>query len=71
MLATSKDVLFPGYNNLLTTGIDDPSLAGAWVIIKVSGHQHWWLAGGWDLEVGLFASGWHGGYLVDSDFVTH
>ena len=26
----------------------------AWVIIKVSGHQHWWLAGGYDLQIGHF-----------------
>ena len=26
MLATSKNVLFPGHNDLLTTGTDDPSL---------------------------------------------
>ena len=26
MLTTYKDVLFPGHNHLLTTGIDDPSL---------------------------------------------
>ena len=26
MLATSKNVLFPGQNHLLTTGTDDPSL---------------------------------------------
>ena len=26
MLATSKNVLFPGHNHLLTTGADDPSL---------------------------------------------
>ena len=26
MLATSKNVLFPGHNNLLTTGADDPTL---------------------------------------------
>ena len=51
MLATSKNVLFPGYNHLLTTGADDPSLADDWVIIKVSGHQHQWLAGGYDLEI--------------------
>ena len=25
MLSTSKDVLFPGHNHLLTTGADDPS----------------------------------------------
>ena len=39
MLATSKNVLFPGHNHLLTTGTDDPSLAGAQAIIKVLGHQ--------------------------------
>ena len=27
---------------------------GAWVIIKVSGHQYWWLAVGYDLEIGHF-----------------
>ena len=54
MLATSKNVLFPGHNPLLTTGADDPSLAGTQAIIKVSGHQHWWLAGGYDLEIGHF-----------------
>ena len=26
MLATSKSVLFPGHNNLLTTGVDDSTL---------------------------------------------
>ena len=26
--------------------------AGARVIIKVPGHQHQWLAGGYDLEIG-------------------
>ena len=26
MLATSKNVLFPGHSHLLTIGIDDPSL---------------------------------------------
>ena len=35
----------------LTTGADDPSLAGAWAKIKVSGHQYG-LAGGYDLEIG-------------------
>ena len=35
MLATSKNVLFPGHNYLLTTGTDDPSLTGAWVTISV------------------------------------
>ena len=48
MLDTSKNVLFPGHNHLLTTGTDDPSLAGTRAIIKVLSHQ--WLAGGYDLE---------------------
>ena len=47
MLATSKNVVFPGNNYLLTTGTDDPSLAGAWAIIKMSCYQYPWLAGGW------------------------
>ena len=46
MLTTSKNVIFPDPNHLLTTGTNDPSLAGARAIIKVSGHQHRWLAGG-------------------------
>ena len=46
MLSTSKNVLFPGHTHLLT--------AGARVIIKVKGHQHRWLAGGYDLEIGHF-----------------
>ena len=40
MLVTSKNVLFPGHNHLLTTSTDDPSLAGARAIIKVSAHQY-------------------------------
>ena len=59
MLATSKNVLFPSHNHLLTTGTDDPTL---WLLpslvlqarIKVSGHQYWWLTGGYDLEIGHF-----------------
>ena len=54
MLATSKSVLFPGHNHLLTTGTDDPSLTGVRAIIKVNGHQYQWLAGGYDLEIGHF-----------------
>ena len=50
MLSTSEKVLFPGHNHLLTTSADDRSLTGAWAIIKVSGHRHQWLAGGYDLE---------------------
>ena len=48
MLATSKDVLFPGHN-LLTTSTDDTQ-----AIIKALGHQCQWLAGGYDLEIGHF-----------------
>ena len=40
MLSTSKYVLFPGHSHLLTTGADDPSLAGTQTTIKVKGHQH-------------------------------
>ena len=54
MLATSKIVPFPGPNHLLTTSMDDPSLAGARVIIKVLGHQYRWLAGCYDLEIEQF-----------------
>ena len=47
MLSTSKNVLFPGHNHLLTTRADDLTLliisrAPAWVVIKVKSHQHWW-----------------------------
>ena len=44
MLTTSKNVLFPGYNHLRTMVL----------LIKVKGHQHQWLAGGYDLEIGHF-----------------
>ena len=44
---TIHQVLFPGHKHLLTTGDDHPSLAGARAIIKVSGHQHRRLAGGY------------------------
>ena len=57
MLATSKKVLFPGHNHLLTTGTDDPSLTVTRAIIEVKGHQYWWLAGGYDLEIECFRSG--------------
>ena len=66
MLATSKNVLFPGYNHLLATGANDPSLTGTRAIIKVLVHQYRWLAGGYDQEIGIFRGGYHGGYLVDS-----
>ena len=32
MFSTSKNVLFPGHNHLLTTSTDDPTLTGAKVI---------------------------------------
>ena len=48
MPSTSKNVLFPSHNHLLTK---------ARVIIKVTGHQHQWLAGGYDLEIGIFRGG--------------
>ena len=59
MLSTSKNVLFPGHNYLLTTGADDLTLliiaqASTVVIIIVKGHHHRWLAGGYDLEIGHF-----------------
>ena len=34
--------------------VDIITFAGTRVIIKVSGHQHQWLAGGYDLEIGHF-----------------
>ena len=39
MLATSKNVLFPGHNHLLTTGTDDQTL-DAQAIIKMNDHQY-------------------------------
>ena len=49
MLATSKNILFPGHNHALATGADDPSFTGAQVISTGQ-----WLAGGYDLEIGNF-----------------
>ena len=54
MLVTSKNLLFPGQNHLLTAITDNPSLTGTQAIIKVGGHQYRWLAGGYDLEIGHF-----------------
>ena len=42
------------YFQVITTSVDGPSLAGARAMIKVSGHQYWWLAGGYDMETGHF-----------------
>ena len=67
MLTTSKKVLFPGHNYVITASMnDDPSLAGALAIIKVSGHQYRWLKVVMTWKYDMFKSGWHGGYLVDS-----
>ena len=52
MPSTSKNVLFPGHDHLVTTLIIARALAR--VMIKVKGHQHPWLAGGYDLEIGHF-----------------
>ena len=49
MLATPENALFPGHNHLLQL-MTLHSLA----VIKVSGHQYQWLAGGYDLETGHF-----------------
>ena len=40
------------YNHLLATSADDPSLIIARALVK--GHQHQWVAGGYDLEIGHF-----------------
>ena len=51
ILSTSKNVLFQGYNHLLTTGTDDPSLAHWHLGNNQSGHQYRWLVGGYDLAI--------------------
>ena len=53
MLATSKNVLFPGHNHMLTTGTDDHSLAGDNQSVR-SDHQYRCSAGGYDLEIRHF-----------------
>ena len=52
MLSTSKNVLFPDHNHLLTTSADDPTLYHP--KLKVLGHRQWLLTGGYDLEIGHF-----------------
>ena len=54
MIATSKILLFPGHNHLLTTGTYDPSLADTLAINKVLCHRYQWLAGDYDLETEHF-----------------
>ena len=51
ILATSK-MSFPGYNHLLTTGTDDPTLIIA--CQRVKSQQYQWLASGYDLAIGPF-----------------
>ena len=57
MPATSKNVLFPCRNHLLTSGADDPTLWLSPECQRVKGQprggqQYRWLAGGYDLENG-------------------
>ena len=52
ILSISKNVLFPGHNHLLTSGIDDPILWLSYERQRVKGQQHRWLAGGYELEIG-------------------
>ena len=47
ILATSKNVLIPGHNHLLTTGADDLTLWLSPDHQQVKGHQYQWLAGGY------------------------
>ena len=54
MLATSKNVLFPGHNHLLTTSTDDPTLSLSPEHQRVKGYQYRWLVGDYDLEIGHF-----------------
>ena len=51
MLATSKNVLFPGHKHLLTTSTDDLTLWLSPEQERVKGHQYRWLAGAYDLEI--------------------
>ena len=52
MLSTSKNVLFPGHNHLLTTGTDDSTLSTDLPEHqRVKGHQYQWFAGGYHLEI--------------------
>ena len=57
MLTTSK-------NSLIIT------LAGAWAIFKMKGHQYRWSAGGYDLEIDVSIHNKHSGYLMDSVFLV-
>ena len=61
MLTTSRNVLFPGHNHLLTTGTDDPSL---WLLPSLVLGDNKSVkcrvissAGGYDLEKDIFRGG--------------
>ena len=51
MLATSKNVLFPGPNHMLTTGADDMILQ---LLPDHKQDQCWWLVGGYGLKIRHF-----------------
>ena len=53
VLATSKNVLFPGHYHLLNTGTDYLTLDYCSSTFEKC-HQCGWLAGGYDLEIGHF-----------------
>ena len=53
MLATSKNILFPGHNHLLTTSTDDLILIIARVPAS-EGSSVRVVAAGYDLEIGRF-----------------
>ena len=58
MLATLK----MSYFQVITTGTDNrhfdyyprDTLIMTRVVMEMKGHQHWWLAGGYDLEMDIF-----------------
>ena len=52
MLSTLK--MSYSHNHLLTTSADDPTLKVSSEHQRVKGHQHRWLASGYDLEIGHF-----------------
>ena len=54
MLASSKKSYFQVITTYPPTSAVDLSLDDAVVIIKVWDNQYWWLAGGYDLEIGRF-----------------
>ena len=58
MVATSKNVLFPDHNHLLTAG------TGPQVIVSVGSSLPVVMTWKWN----IFRSGLHGAYLVDSGF---